>query len=491
ALFGHDDIRSQYTQASYHKAAWKLIQGTVSKMANPNNDPDWKTLQNEMVQELGYVATVRGWFDNNYSVMHNSYDGSGNQLTQATAAVDLSTSQSVVSKWLEFAADIVSGIAQFFPEGGPSTNLIITLLEGTYNNVAGSDGDINQQISQITTDLNNQDASLIKMNAAQQTAYLTDYSKLQQIPQEVAAGGYDWSDDTLDYVAKAENGAANGQLINFYRMLLPAKWQVYWCDDNTPAGPDCGDSYTESKYNCQFGFLYQGVTPPPYNSNAYIYAGSSYVNWSLLDILTGPLATGPDNLNAIWYMMLLGGDLGWDLPQYGSTSPFGPTLHTPDPHLAYDQIEYGYKGPSSSCSGNGSYNGIKSANQALSARLSVAQQNSARITASEAPGILQEIHALKEEAKTVSPDSAVELDLTSPLREAVKLVAPVQPQTTTGEEPSVSATTPTHLIELFIRRAQLLTPRLGEGPAQHLTTHAYCLMGKLEGQSQAGESCRR
>jgi hypothetical protein len=59
--------------------------------------------------------------------------------------------------------------------------LILTLLEGTYNNIAGSDGDIDQQILQITTDLNNQDADLITMNAAQQTAYLTDYSKLQQI----------------------------------------------------------------------------------------------------------------------------------------------------------------------------------------------------------------------------------------------------------------------------------------------------------------------
>lgn len=69
------------------------------------------------------------------------------------------------------------------------------------------------------------------------------------------------------------------------------------------------------------------------------------------------------------------------------------------------------------------------------------------------------------------------------------VVERVPPQTTTGQELSVSATTPTHLMELFIRRTQHLTPKLGEDPARHLTNHAYCLIGKLEGQSQAGERC--
>jgi hypothetical protein len=104
---------------------------------------------------------------------------------------------------------------------------------------------------------------------------------------------------------------------------------------------------------------------------------------------------------------------------------------------------------------------------------------------------LEEIRALKEEAEAASSDFDVEVDLTSPLREAAKLLERVETQTTPREDLSVSATTPTHLTELFIRRAQLHRPKLGEGQAQHLTTHAYCLIGQLEGQSQAGEGCRR
>jgi hypothetical protein len=277
-------------------------------------------------------------------------------------------------------------------------------------------------------------------------------------------------------------------LINFYRLLLPAKWQVYWCDENTEAGPNCGSYYTEAKYNCFYGQDYSGG---PFTSNAYIYAGSSDVNWDLLDRLTGPMTSGSNNLDAIWYMMLLGGDLGWDLPQFGSTSMFGPNLTTPDPDLAYGQIDHGYKFPSSNCAGNGSTNGIIGSTQTLSQRLSIAQQNPARVTASEAPGILREMHALSEEAKAFAPDSDAELNLTSPLRAAVKLVEPANAHTRGHQELSVSATTPTHLMEVFIRRAQLLTPGLGKRSAQQLTTHAYCLIGKLEGQDQSGESCRR
>lgn len=169
---------------------------------------------------------------------------------------------------------------------------------------------------------------------------------------------------------------------------------------------------------------------------------------------------------------------------------FGPNLTTPDPNLAYDQIDHGYKFPSANCAGNGSTNGIIGATQTLSQRLSIAQQNPARVTASEAPALLGEIQALNDEAKAVSPNSNVELDLTSPLSAAVNLVQPANTQRTVGGlEVSVSATTPTHLMELFIRRTQLLTPKLGKRPAQRLTTHAYCLIEKLEGQNQAGEGC--
>ena len=134
------------------------------------------------------------------------------------------------SKWLEMAADIVSRLAAFIPDdGGTAIALFITILEDTYNNLAGSNGDINQAITQIYTDLNNQKSSLITTNANQQTAYLTDYSKLQQIGKDPITGGYDWANATLDVIADAKNGAAQGMLINFYRTLLPYKWYVYWC----------------------------------------------------------------------------------------------------------------------------------------------------------------------------------------------------------------------------------------------------------------------
>jgi hypothetical protein len=102
------------------------------------------------------------------------------------------------------------------------------------------------------------------------------------------------------------------------------------------------------------------------------------------------------------------------------------------------------------------------------------------------------MQALSQEAKAISPTSDVEVALTSPLGAAVKLVEPANTQTNVGgQEVSVSATTPTHLMELFIRRTQDLTPALGKAAAGRLTTHAYCLMEKLEGQSQAGKGCSR
>ena len=54
----------------------------------PNNDPNWQTVQTEMVNELGYVATVRGWFDNNYSVLNDNYNRSADLLGQAVGDVD-------------------------------------------------------------------------------------------------------------------------------------------------------------------------------------------------------------------------------------------------------------------------------------------------------------------------------------------------------------------------------------------------------------------
>ncbi|MGI9070060.1 MAG: hypothetical protein ACR2JB_01705 [Bryobacteraceae bacterium] len=209
----------------------------------------------------------------------------------------------------------------------------------------------------------------------------------------------------------------------------------------------------------------------------------------MADKLTGVL---PNELNAIWYMMLLGGDAGWDLSgqQLVSTAgPFGPENSWTgglDPELAYDNIKYGYNGPSSSCLGAGSTTGILSSTQTLSQRLTIAQQNTRHVSASEANGVLEMIHTLEHDAKAASTDRNVETDLTSTLREAAKLIERAKLPSHSGQEGSVSATTPTHLAELFIRRVQLHTPELGQKQAGSLTAKAYYLIAELEGQNQSG-----
>ncbi|MGI8772910.1 MAG: FG-GAP repeat domain-containing protein [Acidobacteriaceae bacterium] len=491
-LDGVSDIRSQYTQASNTTATFTGFQNTVRSMQNPigaNNQATWVAVQSEMVQELGYAKTVLSWYTNNTTLLNIQYNDISTLLGACVGDVDLATDDSVVAKWLEFTGDVTSGVAGFF-DGGQSASLIIAILEDTYKDLVPPTGDINEAISKIDTELNSQITAYPGAISHQQTAYLTDYSKLQQIGRDAATGGFDWAGATSDQVTGAAKGARNGMRINFYRTLLPSKWQVYWCDANAPwGGPDCASYYTKAKYNCLYGQI-PGLGG--YSSNAYIYAGEFHsVNWDLLGRITG-VGPGTDpngpNLNAIWYMMLLGGDLGWDLPQYGSLDDRGPNVHTSDPNLAYDQIKYGYHGPSSSCSGNGSFNGILSSNQTPSERLSVAQQNSKRITASEAKEILEEIRALKDEVEDASPDRDVEIGLTSPLREATRLIERAQLQNTPGQKASVSATTPAHLTELFIRRAQFHTRELGERQAQHLTAQAYCLIGELEGQSESCQS---
>lgn len=494
ALVGVFDIRSKYTEASYHKEGWRTFQTTVSKMSNPigsQNLAIWNTVQSEMVQELGYVATVRGWFDHNLEVLKNNYDASHNLLGQAESDVDLDNSNTVVSKWLEFAGDVVSGIAGFFDAGGTAISLVITVLEGTYSELSASAGDIQEQIDQIKTDLNNQENNAKSTNISDETGYLTDYSKLQQIGKDPLTGGYDWADATLDAKQNAELGGQYGMLINFYRALIPYRWTVWWCDNNgnVGGGPECGSIYTPDMYNCLYG-----PSPSvlwPYSSNAYVYAGYFHsVNWDLLGRLTGPLTPGTQNLNAIWYMMLLGADLGWDLPQVGQLS--SGYVYYSDPHLAYNNIKYGYNGPgtaNAACNGNGSTTGILSSNQTLSQRLFIAQQNSRHITASEAKGILEEIHALALTAKNASPNRDVEIDLTSPLREAARLIERAKLQTHSGQEGSVSATTPTHLLELFIRRAQDDRPDLGERQAEYLAAKAYSLIAALEGQNSSCAPC--
>ena len=95
---------------------------------------------------------------------------------------------------------------------------------------------------------------------------------------------------------------------------------------------------------------------------------------------------------------------------------------------------------------------------------------------------------LKQDAKAASPDGDVEIDLTSPLREAAKLIERAKQPGRPSQEGSVSATTPTHLMELFVQRAQLHTPELGQPRTEYLLTKAYRLIAELEGQNQPGEA---
>ena len=121
AIVRQTDIRTQYTEVSLHKGDWTNIQSNVKSMSNPNgpsNDPNWQSVQSEMVNELGYVATVRGWFDNNYLVLNDNYGRSADLLREAVGDVEFATSKSVDVKWLEMGLDIVSKLAAFIPDGG-------------------------------------------------------------------------------------------------------------------------------------------------------------------------------------------------------------------------------------------------------------------------------------------------------------------------------------------------------------------------------------
>jgi hypothetical protein len=118
----------------------------------------------------------------------------------------------------------------------------------------------------------------------------------------------------------------------------------------------------------------------------------------------------------------------------------------------------------------------------------MAQQNLGHVTASEANGILDHMRKLKQEAKAASPDGDVEIDLTSPLREAAKLIERAKSPGRPGQGGSVSATTPTHLMELFVQRSQLHSPELGQPRAEYLLTEAYRLIAELEGQNQPGKA---
>ena len=193
--------------------------------------------------------------------------------------------------------------------------------------------------------------------------------------------------------------------------------------NNLTTAPPCNPIDTPSSFDCQFDDPAGGE---PYASEAYISTGpppfSPPLNWSLADKLTGLKANG--GLDAVWYRIMLGVNLGWDLPS--ETRAWNWRL---DPELAYDNLEFGYQGATSSgCYGNGSRTGILSSSQTLGQRLTVAQQNGRRITESEAKGILASVHKLGRDAKAASSSDDIQAQLASPLEAAITLLKRATPQ---------------------------------------------------------------
>ncbi len=311
------DLRSQYTQNSNTKNTFTQWSTAIRDATDPHppKGPSaviFEGVRTQLTTEMGYGETIESWFFNNNAVLSDNFGASSGLLTSATGEVNASTTTTVTSKWLEFAGDIVSAIAGNIPGGG-DFSMAITIFNDTYQATTPSGGDVQQEVSQISNDLTTANSTYITVSAAQQTAYLSDYSKMKQIGTDASTGGYDWANASLDAISDAKNGGRHGMTVNFLRELLPAKWNVYWCTgaDWQTGAPLCSSYYTQDKYNCTYG-VEPGTGYFPYE-NAYIYATSSTdVNWSLLDRLTGPVTAGTttDNLDAIWYMMLLGGDLG-------------------------------------------------------------------------------------------------------------------------------------------------------------------------------------
>jgi hypothetical protein len=74
--------------------------------------------------------------------------------------------------------------------------------------------------------------------------------------------------------------------------------------------------------------------------------------------------------------------------------------------------------------------------------------------------------------------------LVSPLREAQTLLERAKQPAPPGLQGSVSATTPTHLLELFVRRLEINASDLSERHALGLAAEAYEVMAQLEGQTE-------
>lgn len=473
---GVNDIRSMYPVADFDQGSWLNTQAAVNDMDNPsgpNSDPTWQNVKNQVVLELGYVAKVVGWFDNNNYVLNQIYSRSLGALDEAQADVNLANDESVATKWAEFGIGVAAELADFIPGAGPALNLILSLIQDCMGVAAdGTGGDITEQVSQIASDLNNQIATATQRNTALVTAYLTDYSKLAQIGSLPANSQFDWSNSRQD-LTSAVNGGARGALIHFYQILLPKKWQVHWCTNDESTNWACAPVDTPANYDCH------AFTNPP--ARAYLTTGVAGppLNWNLADKLTG---VGTGELNAIWYPLMLGGSLGWDFQgTHWYWNNFNRDVET-EPGLPYtlsrDNLVFGLPEGSFGCEAAGSDTGGPGIGP-IGKRLMVASHNTYQVTPREIGRIVGEIADLRGDVRSSSADPAVQQFLLAALQQAQELLE-------RGLAPGArgtSATSPTHLMERFIQRIEGTQTGMARDQERILKTKGYAIIERLEGGS--------
>ena len=110
-----DDIRSTYAQYDLRSADWNDRQSSLKSLnydgSKPISNADYTLVQAQLVTEFGYVSTVRGWFNNNFDVLTDSFNQSPNLLAAARDSLSAGNGDSVGAKWAEFAADIIGKIS--------------------------------------------------------------------------------------------------------------------------------------------------------------------------------------------------------------------------------------------------------------------------------------------------------------------------------------------------------------------------------------------
>jgi hypothetical protein len=99
--------------------------------------------------------------------------------------------------------------------------------------------------------------------------------------------------------------------------------------------------------------------------------------------------------------------------------------------------------------------------------------------------LIAQLHRLRRQVRNANLNHDAEVSLNSLLREAAKLLQRATLPGRPGVEGSISATTPTQLLELFVRRSRYYSKELGKWQADRLLAEGYELIAQLEGQTAA------